>query len=660
MMKTVRCAVCLGVLLAALVARVDAAGAAQRVLLIGDETVVDSAVEPYGFTNELRKVMADEGRDVEFVPLGKRDATFADWRALIADSREKNEPTDVDGVFVKDELDKGADVVVLFLGINDALKPSFRGFDWRLYFLTGNHLATLSSAARQWANRVGEPFRNDVSGLVDDLKKRLPGCRVVVADLYAENHFYWGSSALSFVRNQIGLATQGECDRIVNDQIFRDAVDAARFSDEEIRLAKDGFPFNEYGSQLMAWATLLALDPDRTFSDASKRARSAYWDDVAEKVAPNPPFDEWEEIARRYYENRVDRRLRDFRSPGFTLSAEFRPFSEDDEGAVDKYYIELRCFTRGIKADQPLKNPDGYGVDPGQFRVSQTPKIEIVACGNLQFSGYDRYHTMEFSAPNGVKRGNYHLIFYGKPEDFPAEIAIAIGSVRKSVRFFPSGKCAVSGGFPLEKEFSGLDDFPEEKAITSVDYAALAGHNPATWRRQEDGAGGMRPSMGVIDRWLYFPRDDSDGSYKFEALNPADVWQNATSISSPLASCPYDGPDPDPNWFNLASNTTNTPFAGAYVVRVFESPKDQEATLKLGVGGRKTHVVERVYINGKSVFFGELDVDDPEKREVAVPTRVKEGRNILVARVDRTQWDWIVGFTLLDEEGRPLEDRLER
>ena len=64
MMKTVRFAVCLGVLLAAFVARVDALRAAQRVLLIGDETVVDSAVEPYGFTNELRNVMANEGREV--------------------------------------------------------------------------------------------------------------------------------------------------------------------------------------------------------------------------------------------------------------------------------------------------------------------------------------------------------------------------------------------------------------------------------------------------------------------------------------------------------------------------------------------------------------------------------------------------------------------
>ena len=166
--------------------------------------------------------------------------------------------------------------------------------------------------------------------------------------------------------------------------------------------------------------------------------------------------------------------------------------------------------------------------------------------------------------------------------------------------------------------------------------------------------------MGGGDAWLDFPRRNPDGSYRFDVPNPAKAWRHASSVSTPLVSYRYEGADPDPNWFNLAATATNDPFAGVYVVRVFDSPNAQDATLKLGVGGHKTHVVERVYFNGVQIFFGELDVDDSKKREVSVPTRVKAGRNIMVARVDRTQWDWIVGFTLLDEEGNTLQDSLGR
>ena len=61
-----------------------------------------------------------------------------------------------------------------------------------------------------------------------------------------------------------------------------------------------------------------------------------------------------------------------------------------------------------------------------------------------------------------------------------------------------------------------------------------------------------------------------------------------------------------------------------------------------------------VYLNGKQLFFGELNVDDPEKQEASIPVQLKKGRNIMVARVDHTEWDWIVGFKFLDKEGNAL------
>ena len=478
-MKTFKFALFFGVIVAMLVLYADAAFAAQRVLLIGDETVVESAARPDGFTNLLRQFTAEEGQDVEFVPLGVNHATFADWRALLEKSNNENVPIDVEGVDLKDELDKGADVVVIFLGINDALKPSFRGFDGRVYQHIGNHLSTLSSAVGQWANKIGEPLRANVSGLVADVQKRAPGCRVVIADLYEENSSFLNPSAIKFVSRQILSATREQCDHIVVDLFFRNAFEAARFSDEEIRFTRDGLRLNEYGSQLMAWGTLLALVSNRTFDDVLKRAKNAYWTDLAENIAPEPPFDEWEKLARRFYENKVDRRLRDFHSPGFSLYAERWTFTVDERDVPDKYRVVLRCETRGIEATEPVKARND-GVHPMTARVDKIPKIEIVSCGNLQFNQLDVNRSVDFRDKNGASRGAYTLEFYGTPKDFPVDVVLAIGAVQKKIHFFTSGSCNISGVFPLEEEFSNLDDFPQEKAITSVDYAALAGHNPAS------------------------------------------------------------------------------------------------------------------------------------------------------------------------------------
>ncbi|MBR0225504.1 MAG: hypothetical protein IJL92_05555 [Thermoguttaceae bacterium] len=112
----------------------------------------------------------------------------------------------------------------------------------------------------------------------------------------------------------------------------------------------------------------------------------------------------------------------------------------------------------------------------------------------------------------------------------------------------------------------------------------------------------------------------------------------------------------DGEFVDITRYCRNESYSGVYVVRYVEVPDDQTATLKLGVKGYKTHVVERVYLNGAQVFFGELNVDDPEKQEATVQVQLKKGRNVMVARVDHTEWDWIVGFTLLDEEGRELQD----
>ena len=675
--------------------------APQRVLLIGDETVVDSALQPYGFTNELRKVMAEAELDVEIVPLGKRGATFADWRALIADSYGKNEPTDVDGVFIKDELDKGADLIVLFLGFNDARKPSFQTFD----FSPNSNALGYASLGKDAAEGlkivdVAAQLRENVAGLVDDLQKRVPGCRVVSSNQIWENRpVYPGkiADAVYFVQQETGKAMKAKnCDVLGYGILYAKASRSARFNDEEISTTSDGFHLNEYGSQLVTCGTLLALAQNYKFQAGSPWLYSGYWTrETLPRLVGNlrylEPFktrasilqnakdgdsidftflskDEnfirnmWSSIATRYYVERVDRRLRDFGAPGFTLFALCQQAPRD----ADEVCVKVLCVTREIEADQPLEgvpeeedepaeppkiDPDFYR-DPivlhfptQKSKIVKTPKIEIVSCGNLRFDKINRDFSTVARGENEDKRGFYQLDFYGKPEDIPVDVTLAVDGVQKTVRIFRRGECAVSGVFPLEHEFSSLADYPQEKTIASVDYATLAGHNPVVYRPQKSLA-----LLGAAQKEADAPLPP------WKTPNPEETWTSVYSAPQLFTSFKDGESDPDPNWFNLATYLPNTPFSGVYVVRVFDSPKDQSATLKLGVKGYKTHVIERVYLNGAAVFTGELNVDDPEMQEVSVPTKVKKGRNVMVARVDRTQWDWVVGFTLLDEEGRPLKD----
>ena len=97
-MKDFKFALFIGATVAALAFFAGVASAAERVLIVGDETVVEAARQPYGFVNELRKTLETEKRDVEIVLLGVERSTFSDWRALIAKSRDEDPAIDVEGV----------------------------------------------------------------------------------------------------------------------------------------------------------------------------------------------------------------------------------------------------------------------------------------------------------------------------------------------------------------------------------------------------------------------------------------------------------------------------------------------------------------------------------------------------------------------------------
>ena len=598
----------------------QSADAAQRVLIIGDDLVVEAATEPGGYLAELRATLAEEQKDVEIVALGKRGATFADWRQFVADSYQQDQGTDAEAVSIKAEFDKGADLVVVNLGLSDVLKPSFNVYNGRDTVAYGE-TETLSA---------------EISGLVTDLRKRLPNVkRVALMELPQTGTDYFANALQervnSFVR-QAATATKAET--IPASYVLRAAANNARLAKDEIDVVRDALHPTQHGARLLCWSLLLCLDPERPVSETFSRASTAYRNDQPASSTLVPTLDDWENLAKRYYETKVDERLRDFSSSGFFLTAQYNMIDQNgvnafpprfsDAGKDDEIRVTVRCATRGIEADVPLtedekKDALRAGSNFSAFappKIENRPNIETVSSGNLHFEKFDFGLTVHLARPDREGKTtvvDYALCYKGVLSDLPAEIVLRVGGVEKKVKVERIGETCVSNATTLGPSFSGLEDFPKEKAITAVDYAAMAQIDPT--------------------------------SLASTPVNNALPTYRPTSFA-PLALKTND-------WINVPDYVVNSPYAGVYIVRFVESPREQPATLKLSVGG-KTHVVERVYLNGASLFFGELDGAVPEKSETALQTTLKEGRNVLVARVDHTLWDWLVNFEFFDADGAPL------
>ncbi|MDO4575138.1 MAG: GDSL-type esterase/lipase family protein [Planctomycetia bacterium] len=97
---------------------------AERILVVGDSITGHSMNLPCGYTHEVRKALDEAGvTDVEFVPLGGSGQTVQSWQNVVKASETQNNRLDIPGIFVKEEMDKGADTVLILLGMNDVLRP---------------------------------------------------------------------------------------------------------------------------------------------------------------------------------------------------------------------------------------------------------------------------------------------------------------------------------------------------------------------------------------------------------------------------------------------------------------------------------------------------------------------------------------------------------
>ncbi len=97
----------------------------SRIVLVGDSITGLSRNQKDGFAHLMDEALpiAHPGSEVEIVALGGSGQPVSGWLKVESDSRTKEVMLDVPGVGVKAALDQPADVLVVMLGMNDALAP---------------------------------------------------------------------------------------------------------------------------------------------------------------------------------------------------------------------------------------------------------------------------------------------------------------------------------------------------------------------------------------------------------------------------------------------------------------------------------------------------------------------------------------------------------
>lgn len=502
---------------------------AERVLVVGDSITGHSMNLAYGFTHEVRKALEEAGSDMEFVPLGGSGQTIFSWRGIIANSYENRQRLDIPDIYVKDEFDKGADVLIVHLGMNDALRPSIKAD---------------SEGYAKW--------RDEYRALVSDLRKRVPGVsRIILTPptLLTENPFAWKNEFMDMLGKIVEeVAKEENCEFYDLREDFKHGFLNARFQNPQFRITLDFVHPNEYGHQLMSWSFLKALGLTE-IADAYAQKR----------VAPELKADDYAGAAF------------------FVMDFPLLPGSPIDPNAKPQTFVLIVGVLNNLTFDQ-IKVKDAGGLDlvESDIGVRDEPFV------NLLFMN------------NGWK--------------LPCDVVLQVGENERTVRI--NAPYFVATGVPLEP-FARPEDFPKDKATTAIDKAALEGINPL--KLQEEKTDGKPAFL-----WSqYYPTQDKTGADNPNAVDLADL--------------------PPANEFDVG-----------YVVRYVTSPKAQKCVLKLNSEGFSTTAIETIYLNGQKIYD---DILSPRhlKSKDEVEVELKEGLNVMTARVGHTSWQWGTSFDFQGE-----------
>lgn len=503
--------------------------ATERILVVGDSITGHSMNLPYGYANQIRKLLKEESKDIDFIPLGGSGQTIFSWRHIISNSYENNQRLDIPGIMVKDEFDRGADVILVHLGMNDALQPS---------------VPYTEEGLKSW--------KQEYVSLVQDLKKRVPNVSKIILTpptMLTENPYDFKNFLMDQFSDIIQeVAAEEKCEfyNLRND--FKEAFINARLQNPDFHITLDFVHPNEPGHQAMSCSFLQALG----LSD----------------------------LAQKFYNTQTASCLKESQEPSATffvcdvpLKNQFAAFGKTSEIVVP---IEIRGVLNHLSLDDL------------QISSESTKLLKSTASSNDEVL----------------------ISMEAQLNQLPATVTIKAGE--KTQTILVNAPYFVTTGFAFES-YPNPEGFPKEKAITEIDQATLKGENPLTGNFSY-------PSSNLPVQWYCsFPTFDKTG-------------------------------DQNPNALDIAALQPANAFDAAYAVRFITSPSNQKATLKLNSEGFSTTAIEKIYLNGKEIYF---DCLSPRhiKAQDQIEVDLKEGLNVLVSRIDHTYWQWAVSFSFENAEG---------
>ena len=499
--------------------------AVERVLVVGDSITGHSMNLPYGYGHEVRNALKESNADVEFVPLGGSGQTIFSWRNIIKRSYTDNFRLDIEGIMVKEEFDKGADSILVHLGMNDALQPS---------------IPSDEEGFKSW--------RAEYKSLVADLRARVPNVKRVILTpptLLTENPYALKNVFMDRLAKIVDDVAQEEnCEFYDARQEFKEHFIYARTRNPEFRITLDFVHPNQFGHQIMTYSFLKALKLN--------------------------------EIAEKYYQDKVDPILREV----------------DDKPA-------LALFVNDVKLDSKALPDDKNDLVP----IEIVGRIFNVKIDELNLEA-DKLVVKKIEETNP---GEFRATLDAPILSFPTTILVNCGT--KPVKARLNAPYFATTGVPMKSyQYPALDKFPSDQTQTELDTLLAAGKNP------------LATSAGASKEWFaYYPTADKTGA-------------------------------DNPNAIDLADLAPANAFDAAYVIRYVVSPKAQRATLKLHTEGFSTTTYQRVYLNGREIYFDCLSPRSPKWQD-SVEVELHAGLNLLGARVDHTHWQWAVSFSFEGADG---------
>ena len=343
--------------------------AGERIVVIGDSITGHSMNLPYGFTHEFRAALAASGHsDVEFIPLGGSGQSIVTWQDILKNSYQNDQKLDIPDIFVKTELDKGADTVLVHLGMNDALKPSF--------------------VADQGGYAV---WKSEYVKFIGMIKERIPSKRLIITTptMLTESPWAFKNEAmdrLSLLAHEAADETGVEFFDLRAE--FKKYFENARMLDPATRFTLDFVHPNQLGHQVMTAAMLDVLG----YADAAEKYR-------AEKMTPS---------------------LLDFDSPGMAL---FVVHNDNAKQVIVKG--RLRGAAKETLVAAPPEGLTVEGIDAGDgdaFTIRLSGDSPALSA-DLTVTAGDLSRTVKINAPYYVTAG-IPMAPYAKPEDFPRDKSV--------------------------------------------------------------------------------------------------------------------------------------------------------------------------------------------------------------------------------------------